>query len=269
VLATAAALAAVTLPVVGWQGWRDWLQVGREAAHLFHTDQNWIFLSRDLLSIPRRWLLDFSVPVAERPDRAGALFLGTISVVAVLEITTRLVSLRPVQAQALTGPPVAFLFLAAWLCCFHFMYYDVALAALPVFLLLTEPRSYLRPRLLVLAPLSEGPTGAGVRYYQPSLASALPSSEALLRPRPGQIWVLNSMVLSLLALLLAIEHLFPYLGLTVSIKAAHLASWVVVQPVQFSTEIHGPPWDTFCLGFLWLWCGWLWSRTKSSPLDSA
>jgi hypothetical protein len=269
-LATGTALFAATLPVVGWQGWLDWLHVGREAARLFHTDENWIFLSRDLLTIPRRWLLDFSVPATERPDRVIALFLGTCSVVTVLEITTRLAGLRPRQGQVLAGPPIACLFLAAWLCCFHFMYYDVLLAALPVFLLLTEPRSYLRPHVVVLAAVAhEQMDGADVRYYRPGLAVGYPSSEAPLRTRPNQMWVLNSMVLSLLALLLAIEHLFPRLGIALSIKAARLPSWPIVQPIQFSTDLVGPPWDTFCLEFLWVWCGLLWLRTKSSARDSS
>jgi hypothetical protein len=269
-LATGAALAAATLPVVGWQSWLDWLQVGREAARLFNTDQNWIFLSRDVLTIPRRWLIDFSVPAPERPDRLIVRLLGTGSVVAILEITTRLAALRPRQAQVLAGPPIACLFLAAWLCCFHFMYYDVLHAALPFFHHLTEPRTNQRPRFLVVAAeAAEQVGGEAGRYYQPGFTSPYPSSDVLVRTRPGQLWVLNSMVLSLLVLLLAVEHLFPRLGIAVSIKAAGLPSWPIVQPIQFSTDLVGPPWDTFCLWFLWLWCGLLWVRTKPSARNSS
>src|SRR5262249_15420117 len=65
-LGTGAALAALTLPFVGWHSWLDWLQVGREADQEYKVDENWISCSRDLVSIPRRWLLDFSLPKDER-----------------------------------------------------------------------------------------------------------------------------------------------------------------------------------------------------------
>jgi len=46
------------------------------------------------------------------------------------------------------GPAPAFILLGAWLGCYHFIYYDVLLAALPVALLFLDPRCYLRPSLL-------------------------------------------------------------------------------------------------------------------------
>ena len=75
-LGTGAALGLATMPFVGIQPWFDWLAVGREAAALYNTDQNWVFLSRDLLGIPRRWMLDFSVSSyratgSKPPSRAG------------------------------------------------------------------------------------------------------------------------------------------------------------------------------------------------------
>src|SRR5262249_4580143 len=58
-LATGIGLAALTLPFVGFQSWLDWLTVGRIATDIYKADYNWVHLSRDLLSLPRR-TLDFS-----------------------------------------------------------------------------------------------------------------------------------------------------------------------------------------------------------------
>src|SRR6266849_3346469 len=55
----AAALALATLPFVGVHSWFDWLHVGSAAAETYEIDENWIWKSRDLYSIARRWLLDF------------------------------------------------------------------------------------------------------------------------------------------------------------------------------------------------------------------
>src|SRR5205807_5978489 len=66
---------ALTLPWVGIPTWRDWLEVGRAGAACYNTDKNWIFLSRDLLGIPRRFLLDFKGPGAPQ-DRLEAALLG-------------------------------------------------------------------------------------------------------------------------------------------------------------------------------------------------
>src|SRR5262249_52792391 len=52
-------LALATLPVIGWRPWLEWFQIGQQASRIYGRDENWIFLSRDLLSLPRRWLLDF------------------------------------------------------------------------------------------------------------------------------------------------------------------------------------------------------------------
>ena len=54
--------------------------------------------------------------------------------------------------QATAGMPAAFLFLAAWLSCYHFIYYDTLLVAPAIFLLFADIRPYLDPRLQVLAP---------------------------------------------------------------------------------------------------------------------
>jgi hypothetical protein len=190
-LAAGAVLGLLTLPFVGFHSWLDWLQVGREAAQLYDTDRNWVFLSRDVLSIPRRWLLVFEggagQELVRRPDPNGPscwwyylcggadvpgwlvpTLAGWGLLVALLETTVRPAALRPGQARAVTGPPAAFLLLGAWLCCYHFMYYDVLLAALPVLLVFAEPRSYIEPLYLTnkrLGPL--GGAGAAARWEHP------------------------------------------------------------------------------------------------------
>jgi hypothetical protein len=123
---------------------------------------------------------------------------------------------------------------------------------------------------LALVSVSAEELGAiGSRYYQPALATAYPSASAILGPRHRQLCVLNSVVLTLLVLLLAIEHWVRFLGISVSISANCLPGSPVTQPIQFSSGAYGTPWDTFCLLLLWLWCGWLWLYEKSSPSDSA
>jgi hypothetical protein len=189
--AVGAALCLATLPFVGVQSWRDWLQVGREAAQLYNTDRNWIFLSRDLLSIPRRGLLTFETGTgkelvrhadpngpscwwyllcgdADIPGWLVPLLASWALLAVVAETMVRLVVLRTDQARATTGPPAAFVLLGAWLCCFHFMYYDVLLAALPVLLLFTEPHRYLEPCYLTNVPLGRLATAAvAPRWYYP------------------------------------------------------------------------------------------------------
>jgi arabinofuranan 3-O-arabinosyltransferase len=140
-LATGAALALATLPFVGWQCWLDWWTVGGQGARLYYINRDVIEFSRDLLGLPRRWLADprqgFLLPGF---GVASALGWGLLGGVVVL--TTRLAVLRREQARAVTGPVAGFLLLGAWLSCFHFMYYDVLLAALPVCALLAEPHPY-------------------------------------------------------------------------------------------------------------------------------
>src|SRR5262249_41673373 len=117
-LAVGALLGLATLPFVGLSSWFVWLAVGREAWHLYGIEENWILLSRDLLSIPRRYLTDFKAPLEER-DVAWLkpTLLGWGMLVAILEVTVRLAVVR--QSRAADGPATAFLFLGAWLCCYH------------------------------------------------------------------------------------------------------------------------------------------------------
>jgi hypothetical protein len=140
------ALALLTLPFVGWHSWLDWLQVGREANQTYNVDQNWIECSRDLLSAARRWLIDFDLPTEERDYHwLAPTLVGWGLLLFVLESTVRASCLKWHRPAVAVGPGATFLLLGSWLCCYHFMYYDTLLAALPVLLLFTEPRRYLQP----------------------------------------------------------------------------------------------------------------------------
>jgi hypothetical protein len=250
-IATGAVLSLATLPLAGLQPWFDWFHVGREATALYDTDTNWIFLSRDLLGVPRRYLLDFREDAEElNPHGPLPKILGVSWVTGVVLITIALALRRPRQATALEGPAPAFLLLGAWMSCFHFMYYDVLLAILPVCLLFTEPRRYFEQTFLeirVLRPTAVPFWNELAGYYRPQPGLAMPPVAFLSAvPLPagrGSLWVLNRAAPTLLVLLLALPP---------------LAEWFYV---AFRDAHHEPPFDTFCLFALWLWCGWTWWRS--------
>jgi hypothetical protein len=136
-----AAAVALTLPLVGIGAWFDWLKVGGLASAVYAEDDTWIKLSRDLLGVPRRYRESLG------PDLATALGLALL--LAVGGCTVLVALRRPRAVRAVTGPGPAFVLLGCWLACYHFMYYDVYLAALPVYLLFTEPARF---RTLLGAP---------------------------------------------------------------------------------------------------------------------
>jgi hypothetical protein len=285
-IASGSALVAFTLPLVGWHSWLHWLEIGRDAAKLYNVDHNWVFLSRDLWGIPRRFLLDFNLPSSERDvpltscfgisleryglrlSVAGWIGVALLATAGGLLALAALVGRR--QAKRVTGPPAAFLLLGAWLCCFHFMYYDVLLTALPVFLLFTEPRRYLEPRFLAIVPLTASDLGEAVTEpYRPVLDPPYPAPFRLVLPGQRYLWVLNSMTLYLVLLLLAVEHLFPTLRfagtLTLSVTAAFPDPWQAQSSFQVTMAqyVDGQPWDLYCLILIWFWCGWLWLRDRN------
>jgi hypothetical protein len=234
-LLTGVALALLTLPLVGWHAWLDWMEIGRAASAGYDHHKNWVFLSRDLQNVPRRWLVTFDArdqvvfPYGERLPKVLGLGLW----LAVTGATVAVTLARRGRA-GLEGPAAAFVLLGAWLSCYHFMFYDVLLAALPVCLLFTEPRRYLeltfvRPPKLPLSPEL-------MAYYQPTWPAVTPAVPLL--PGGRGRWVWNPLPPLLLVLLIGLPHL----------------------AYQLTRDMIFPPWDTFCLLALWLWCGWAWLR---------
>lgn len=218
--ATGAGLVLLTLPVVGLQAWFDWLHVGKLAADGYAVDRNWIFLSRDLFGIPRRMFLEFheGTAVADRPI-AGYVGWGLWLLVA---SATALVAWAGRRLPSQVGPLPAVVILGAWLCTYRFMYYDVALAALAVVALMSDPRPFFRPAW----------------------------------------WPFASWAAVLVALLLLIENAIAPVNLeltgsvmalkktvTAADGATHLAA-----PTFFVATGDYYPWDTVTLFALWIWC---------------
>lgn len=136
-LGTGAVLGALTLPLVGVQQWLHWLKNGREATALYATNENWIDLSRDLQGLPRRALHDFTKPEAERESpRTAWLARGLWGMVLV---GTAAVYLWRGDRTRATGLSTGFLFLGAYLTCFHFMYYDALVSAAALAVLFVSP----------------------------------------------------------------------------------------------------------------------------------
>jgi hypothetical protein len=255
--------AALTLPLVGWESWRDWLTVGSVANRTYNVDGNWIFLSRDLLGIPRRWMInaDPAVPYYLR-DRWEAHVAGWAIWLVVFETTLRLSQQLPSLRQARTGHGASFLLLGAWFSCLHFMYYDVLLSFVAYMAVLDPPSRFLRPRLLILRPSNEA-SDVDPDFFAAKLMKKHPGNGA------ARILVVNSFVLYIGLTLLAIQWTLPWLDLTISIRGRHIRpmpeSVTMTEksdpaesfppPVEITTDTKGPPWDTWCLLVLWVYCG--------------
>jgi arabinofuranan 3-O-arabinosyltransferase len=245
--ATGLALVLITLPFVGIECWFDWFRIGRAAADLYKIDDNWIFLSRDLFGIPRRWLLDFQLEkmTRDRPiaELTGWLLWGTIVA------TTAVVSWR-CRLRAVDGYAAAFVGLGAMLSCYRFIYYDFTVAAFPVALLLTHPERFMTPTLLVAA--AAPPELAG--FVAPRPLVGLPAPTKIPVPLRS-IAVLNSFVLTAIALLILNEQAIGPLDIQASVTIGRLAREAVPQPLRIATGSYGTPWDTFILLALWIYCG--------------
>ncbi len=250
---TGAALAAATLPVVGVQAWWDWLAVGREASGVYAVNKNWITLSRDLAGIPKRLLIDFNLPEAERADPTADA--AGWALWAVVFVTTAVVYLWRADRRLRTGLGAGFLFLGAYLCCYRFMYYDVLQSVLPLAVLFAEPRRFLRTTAFDLrtaaAPPPDGP---------PPVPIAKPDDP--LRPR----WVgyVNSFPLTVVALLLLTENWLLHLRLSgtagfgyFATTAANPAGGTMQQAPTVTAELTlSQAWETILLLLVWGWCLW-------------
>ncbi|MCS6977473.1 MAG: DUF2029 domain-containing protein [Gemmatales bacterium] len=154
---------AATLPFTGLAAWLRWFEVGRHAAELYERDANWVWMSRDLISLPRRQLWDwdhfwphvelitaqreFDFDTLQQVQNGPwltalglALWLGvilsTIGLVALIHRVDR--SRGRFGFQKVFGPRPAFLLFGALLTTYHFMHYDLQPMALPMCLLLAH-----------------------------------------------------------------------------------------------------------------------------------
>jgi arabinofuranan 3-O-arabinosyltransferase len=148
-----AALVLATLPFTGVQTWLDWFALGDLGATKYGQVRNWIFLSRDLIDIPRRWMLNYTdsgwVNEEESPLALRATLLGVMLWVSVPLTTALVVWWKRGRPAPLAGPGAAFILLGAFFSCYHFMYYDVMLSVLPLALLFMRPFwLWLWPRIL-------------------------------------------------------------------------------------------------------------------------
>ncbi len=236
---TGGLLAAATLPLVGWQAWLDWLAVGRIGSLEYSRQESWIILSRDLVGILRRWLLTFHENTAQEPQplQPLATILGGALWLSVTAATVAVALGRPHRVRSLAGPGAAILLLGCYFSCYHFMYYDVLVSALPVALLFTEPR---RGWPLARLRLLRGPESAAALaaldpaapQEKPPAAQSPPPAVLLAAFKPH--WLRN---------------LVPPLV---------LLGLLILPPVCFlyDSTYHFPPMDTFCLLALWVWCAW-------------
>jgi hypothetical protein len=261
-LLTGAALGLATLPFVGIDSWFDWLAIGREASALYEVNDNWIHLSRDLQGIPRRALIDFTKPDSER--NTPLIHRLAWAAWAVVFATTVVIYLWRGDRKRPTGLGAGFLFLGAYLTCFHFMYYDALLSALALAVLMADPRPYLRARAFAVAPVA--------------LAAAVPADRALTPPAAGpsplgprMLGYVNSFPLTILMLLLVVENSLSGLELEGTFGVRYFgapptgsATEPMVPRVKADT---GPrfPLDTYLLLLLWGWCGWRLVAKRDEP----
>lgn len=254
-----AGLAALTLPVVGWQAWWDWFYVGRQASALYDVDANWVRLSRDLFGLPRRVLLDWSLPRDQR-ETPLAFAVSWAMWLMVLEIALRWHTLRGRYDRSPTGMTTVFLFLTAYLCCYHYMFYDVLLAIVPLFVLLAEPGRCWRPIIVGdLPPVAQTSTThdrcGWLRWPTPT---ALGPTSA----NGSTVLLLNSAILTLVALLLGIDLVLVGLDVRIAVgfgyfsetihSAGQTTEWVPT--VHVGTDIYHAS-ETVAILVWWWICG--------------
>ena len=240
-VATGVCLGLATLPFVGIQTWLDWLKVGKMAASLYDIDSNWVPLSRDLLGIPRRLLLDFtsSYDVRENPV---AFLCSWLLWLLVLELTLRFYRMRANRDPGFVGAEPGFVMLGAWACSYHFMYYDALISAFGLFIILADREVHFRRR-----PVFETRDGRTT------------------------VWRANSWILTCAFLLVMVENILSYLRLEATFRVARFAHEVTradgsteLPRVLVATDVYYP-WDTFAALLVWAWAGWRTVRGRESP----
>ncbi len=270
---TGLTLIGVTIPVVGIEAWFNWLKVGKVASAVYDYDENWVTLSRDLLSLPRRYMLNFDLPVKERTaDWLPVTLLGWGLIVFVVEITVRTVVMRPGERRATEGAPAAFLLISCYMFCYHFMYYDFLLAILPVWLLFVRPAKYVQPILLLIGwPRMTAEVG---RYYRPWLSEGESAVRAVFPPIPapdeGRDPWSPPAYQNASYLMARLNSFYPMLPtdqwrVWVVNRMEPLLLLLIVYSLYFM-EVVGyqdrakTPWNQFALIAMWFWCGWSWFR---------
>jgi hypothetical protein len=250
---TGVAFGLLTLPFVGINSWFDWLEIGREASRLYEVNKNWIHLSRDVQSIPRRMLLNFDNPNewSRKSPLADTLAWGLWGIV--FGGTVLIYLLRGDRSRA-TGLSAGFLFLGAYLTCFHFMYYDVLISAAVLAVLFADPKQFLRTKSFVVEAATEEPKVPAERE--------LPAPATTPKPFGARIrGYLNSFPLTVVLALFVVENSLSGMELEATVGIRYYAS----PPTDGSTEPKVPrlkgdtgvnyPLDTFLLLMLWAWCG--------------
>jgi hypothetical protein len=116
----------------------------------------------------------------------------------VFEATIRLTCLRSGRPAPSIGPGAAFVLLGAWATCFHFMYYDVLLTALAVFLLFTEPRRYLEPIYVGRHNSRETGNVCVLNRLAPTILALLIVTQPLLATRLGTLALGDTVLLLVL-----------------------------------------------------------------------
>jgi hypothetical protein len=249
---TGVLLGLVTLPIVGTESWFNWLQIGNEASALYKVNDNWIHLSRDLQGVPRRTLIDFTKPESDRnTPLINNLAWGLWGLV--LGATVVIYTLRADRRRA-TGIGAGFLFLGAYLTCFHFMYYDALLSAVALAVLFADPMRFVRTEPFAIEPAPPDPRVPPPR----SLAPAAP-------PRPfaaRMLGYVNSLPLTLVVGLFLVENSLNGMELEATFGIKHFATSATdggtsakIPRVRVDTGVRYPA-DTYLLVALWAWCGW-------------
>jgi len=213
---TGLGLAAATLPVVGVQAWKDWLDVGATAAEHYKVSSSWNYLSRDTQGIVRRLAVDFDHPPNEetlsRIDRTcWSVQLGII-------LVTALVYLTRADHRKPWGLGAAFAFFGAFLSCYRFMYYDALLAGVGWVCLFADRTAW------------------------------LPPATSLRRAVTG--FVESAPTLILAAVLFTENVIWTWV-----VKATAVAEGFGDRAVRFEIG-HDYAWDTLLTVLIWLWCGW-------------
>lgn len=156
-----------------------------------------------------------------------------------LEVTVRRCLLQPQIHSQLSGWPVTFVMLGSLFCCYHYIYYDLFLFALPIALLALRPYEYFLP-VFWRRTASPIPPQT-VDYYSPKLPRRYP----LTKDQPRALWTRNSFVICLVALICTL-HQWEWVW------------WDNMPDVMI-------PWAQFGLLMLWGWSCIAWM--KDSPPD--